>query len=64
MNGIYVHNSADYSTSRIGGSLFFYPNKHLTLFGNYTYDTRFISDYDMNVTYNQHSITGGIIWKL
>ena len=64
MNGIYVHNSADYSTSRVGGSLFFYPNKHLTLFGNYTYDTRFISDYDMNVTYNQHSITGGIIWKL
>lgn len=64
LNGIYVHNSADYSTSRVGGSLFFYPNKNLTLFGNYTYDTRFISDYDMNVTYNQHSITGGIIWKL
>lgn len=63
LDGIYVHNSADYSTSRIGGSLFYYPNKHITLFSNYTYGTRFVSDYD-NETYNQHSITGGIIWKL
>ncbi|HLP05872.1 MAG TPA: hypothetical protein VK152_10625, partial [Paludibacter sp.] len=61
MNGVYIYNSGDYSTFKTGGTLFYYLNNHIRLFGNYSYDTKY---YNNNQFYPQHSITGGIIWKL
>jgi len=68
MNGIYIYNSDDYSTFKSGGTLFYYLNNHITIYTNYTYDVKHIFTEEMidmtNTLYNQHSITGGIIWKL
>ncbi len=61
LNGLYVYNSLDPTTFRIGLSLYYYLNKRLTLYSNYTFSKKNIVDYDLN--YTQHSITGGIIWK-
>jgi hypothetical protein len=62
MNGLYFYNSPDATTFRSGLSLFWYQSKHLTFYSNYTYDKKEV--YQSTNTYNQHSITGGIIWKL
>ena len=62
MNGIYVYNSSDYATSKMGASLFWYAKKHLTLYANYSYEEKNITEY-VTDPYYQHSITGGIIWK-
>lgn len=64
MNGIYVYNSVDYTKFNAGGTLYLYLTPHLTLFGNYSYDIKYITEYDLNVAYPVHSITGGLIWKL
>ncbi len=61
LNGLYVYNSLDSTTFRTGLSLYYYLNKQLTLYSNYTFCKKNIVDYDLN--YTQHSITGGIIWK-
>lgn len=59
---LYVYNSVDPTIFRTGLSLFWYLGKSMTLFGNYTYDTKQIVATSTN--YNQHSFSGGIIWKL
>ena len=70
LNGLYVYNSIDPITFRAGLSLYYYLNKHFSIYSNYTYSERNIIDYDVNYTqnsitgYTQHSITGGIIWKI
>ncbi len=61
-NALYLYNSMDQTTFRTGGSLFYYLGKHITLFTNYTFDKKLIIDSQYN--YKQHSITGGIIWKI
>lgn len=61
-NGLYFYNSPDATIFRSGLSLFWYQGKHLTFYSNYTYDKKEV--YQLINTYNQHSITGGIIWKL
>lgn len=61
LNGLYVYNSLDPTTFRTGLSLYYYLNKHFTLYSNYTFSEKNI-EYN-NKYYNQHSITGGIIWK-
>jgi len=61
-NALYLYNSLDHTTFRAGASLYYYLGKHLTLFTNYTFDKKLIVDSHYN--YKQHSITGGIIWKL
>ena len=61
-NGLYVYNSLDPTTFRAGLSLFWYLPKNITLYTNYTFDNKYVSG--ENQKYNQHSITGGIIWKL
>ena len=62
LNGLYVYNSLDPTTFRTGLSLYYYLNKRITLYSNYTFSEKYIIDYDLN--YTQHSITGGIIWKI
>jgi hypothetical protein len=61
-NGLYLYNSLDPTTFRSGMSAFWYVAKPLTLYLNYTYDTKLIVVKDL--LYKQHSITGGIIWKI
>ncbi|MDD4992695.1 MAG: hypothetical protein PHR83_10715 [Paludibacter sp.] len=61
-NGLYIYNSLDPTVFRSGLSLFWNVLPKITLFGNYTYDTKLIKEDQTN--YNQHSFSGGIIWKL
>lgn len=61
-NGLYLYNSLDETTFRTGATIFWYAGKKLIFFGNYTYDKKFITDTGAN--YNQHSFSGGIIWKI
>ena len=61
-NGMYLYNSLDPSTFRTGLSVFGYVSKPLTLYINYTFDNKLIIISQQQ--YNQHSITGGIIWKI
>ena len=59
---LYVYNSLDPTTFRSGFTLFWYPGKKTTFFMNYTFDRKQITSTLNN--YNQHSFSGGIIWKL
>lgn len=61
-NGLYIYNSIDPTVFRTGLSLFWYIVPKITLFSNYTFDTKQIDN--NNTTYKQHSISGGLIWKL
>lgn len=61
-NGMYLYNSLDPTTFRTGLSVFGYVSKPLTLYLNYTFDNKLIVTSQQQ--YNQHSITGGIIWKI
>lgn len=61
-DGLYLYNSMDYTTFRVGGSAFFYWGKHLTLFTNYTFDKK--QTIETLYQYKQHSISGGLIWKI
>ncbi|HRZ98504.1 MAG TPA: hypothetical protein P5084_13185 [Paludibacter sp.] len=62
LNGLYFYNSLDQTTFRSGFSLFWYLNPHITVYSNYTYNKKLIIETLNN--YNQHSITGGIVWKI
>lgn len=61
-NGLYIYNALDPTTFRTGLSVFGFINKSLTLYINYTFDEKLITT--RNQLYNQHSVTGGIIWKI
>lgn len=61
-NGLYIYNSLDPSTFRTGLTAYWQLLPKIWLFGNYTYDTKLIELYNTN--YNQHSFSGGIIWKM
>jgi hypothetical protein len=61
-NGLYIYNSLDPSTFRTGLTIYWYLFPKISLFGNYTYDTKLIEK--NSIYYNQHSFSGGIIWKI
>lgn len=61
-NGLYVYNSVDPTQFRTGFSTFWYVLPKLTAFANYTFDDKLITSSQTN--YNQHSFSGGLIWKL
>ena len=65
-DGLYLYNSLDATTFRTGLSLFYLIGKNITLVGNYTYDIKEIASSisNTNTNYNQHSLSGGIIWKI
>ena len=61
-NGLYVYNSLDATKFRIGTTAFWYVSPKITLFANYSYNKKLISN---SLTYyNQNSLSGGFIWKL
>ncbi len=61
-NALYLYNSMDQTTFRTHANLFYYWGKHLILYSNYGFDKK--QTFETLYVYNQHSITGGIIWKL
>lgn len=64
-NGMYIYNSNDVTTFRTGLSLFWYASKNITLFGNYSFNRKEYENSNKSTTsYNQHSISSGIIWKI
>ena len=63
-NGLYVYNSLDATTFRTGLTLFWNLTNKITLFGNYSFDKKEISDNNTITNYNQQSFLGGIRWKL
>lgn len=62
LNGLYFYNSYDPTVFRTGLSLFAYLNKNIIVTTNYTFNKKEVTE--TMFRYNQHSITGGIIWKL
>lgn len=62
MNGMYFYNSVDPTTFRTGISFYGYISKNIILFTNYTFNRKEVTETLSG--YNQHSITGGFIWKL
>lgn len=62
MNALYIYNSLDATTFRSGATLFWYAGKKFTFFANYTFDKKHIDE--TNTNYNQHSFSGGLIWKI
>ncbi|MFA5971587.1 MAG: hypothetical protein WC780_04470 [Lentimicrobiaceae bacterium] len=61
-NALYVYNSIDPTLFRTGLSLFWNIGKHMTLYGNYLYDTKQVEQ--TTNQYIQQSFLGGLIWKL
>lgn len=65
LSGIYVYNSLDYNLFKAGTTLFYYLNKNITLYSNYTHYIKYLYNTDnTNQTYPQNSFSGGLIWKL
>ena len=62
LNARYLYNSFDPTIFRTGATFFCYIGKRATIIYNYTYDRKQIEL--SNATYNQHSFSGGIIWKI
>ncbi len=61
-NGMYFYNSYDPTTFRSGISIYAYLSKKIILLTNYTFNRKEVTE--TLFKYNQHSITGGLIWKL
>lgn len=61
-NGLYIYNSMDPTIFRGGLTAFYKIIPKTSLFFNYSFDKKLI---EYNQThYNQHSFSGGIIWKI
>lgn len=60
-NGMYLYNSFDPTLSKAGLSVFWYSTAHLTLFGNFSLETK--QNTYLQHTYQQNALTGGIAWK-
>ena len=61
MNGMYVYNSFDPTSLKTGLSLYFYMNKHVNIFVNYSIEKK-QNIYLLN-NYIQNSISSGLIYK-
>jgi hypothetical protein len=64
-DALYLYNSVDASTLRTGGSVYWSCLFHLTLVLNYGFHKKELINPDFTKQlYNQHSFSGGVIWKL
>jgi hypothetical protein len=59
-DGLYIYNSIDVSTFKIGETAFYQAGKHLQLRMNYTLEKK--TDAQNEVNYNQASLTATILW--
>lgn len=64
-DGLYILNSTDPTIFKTGATTFWHISKNLCLFGNYIFEIKHINNTNnLIINYNQHSLSGGIIWKL
>ena len=64
-NGLYLLNSKDPTIFKTGASIFWQVLNKVSIFGNYGYDIKELKGANnTNTNYNQHSFSGGIIWKI
>jgi len=61
-DGLYVYNSDDETLFKTGFTFYWSATKNITFFSNCSYNYKQISN--STTTYNQQSLSGGIIWKL
>lgn len=61
-DALYVYNAIDQNTLKVGGTLYVTPVSNLVVTVGYTYEKREL--YKTLLPFNQHSITGGLSWKL
>jgi hypothetical protein len=61
-DGLYVYNVDDPTIIKSGLSLYWSLTKNISFFGNYSFNLKKSQTYNTN--YNQHSFSGGVIWKL
>lgn len=61
LNGMYLYNSFDPTIAKTGVSLFWYANRHLTLYSSFSLETK--QNTYLLTNYEQNSLTGGIVWK-
>ncbi len=60
-DGLYIYNSIDVTTFKIGETAFYELGKHAQLQLNYTFERK--QDSQNDLSYNQASVTAGFIWK-
>ena len=64
-NGLYILNSKDPTVFRTGATVFWQVMNNINLFVNYGYEQNEINGANkIIINYNQHSFSGGIIWKI
>lgn len=61
-DGLYVYNAIDINKIKSGGTLYFTLSPHLLAQLGYTFEQR--EFYNKTISFNQHSITGGLSWKM
>lgn len=60
-DGLYIYNTIDASKLKLGETAFYQLGKHAQLQLNYTFEKK--QDNLHNLSYIQHSVTAGILWK-
>jgi len=60
-DGLYIYNTIDASKLKLGQTIFYQAGKHAQLQLNYTFEKK--QDDLHSLTYDQHSVTAGILWK-
>lgn len=65
-NGLYLYNSIDPTVFRTSVTLYWNILPKISVFGNYGYDLKQTENTNTKIisNYNQHSFSGGIIWKI
>lgn len=61
-DALYIFNAVDRNTIKAGTTLYVNPSQHIILHAGYTFEQREI--YKSSTLFNQHSITGGLTWKM
>ena len=61
-DALYLFNAIDQNTIKAGATIYVNPSKHIVVHGGYTFEQREI--YKTSTLFNQHSITGGLTWKM
>ena len=64
-NGLYLLNSKDPTILKTSATFFWEFSTNISLFANYGYDIKQLKGTtNTTINYNQHSFSGGIIWKI
>ena len=63
-DGLYVYNADDPTIFKTGLGFFWNLTPKICFLGNYTYNMKYFDKNNIITTYNQHSFSTGIIWKI